>query len=169
MRSSRISRSAFSASVLALVVAALGWADWQLLTLPVETPPPVPAQPASGDASAVSDPADHVAEVPRLASFAVIGERPLFVAGRRYKLAIATEPPPAAAAGDPELHLSGIMLQDGEARALIAVAGAPSEWVAEGESVGGWTVRRIRAGAAELVSEAQSITVDLYGSPKSTP
>ncbi len=119
--------------------------------------------------SALSAPAVPAIEVPKLASFAVIGERPLFMEGRRYKPAAVTAAPSPELESSPEFHLSGVMLQDGKSRALIALAGAPSEWVAEGQSIGGWTVRRIRAGAAELASEIRDVTIELYKPGAGTP
>lgn len=162
MRRGKTLRSAFSASVLALTVAALGWADWRLYTLPVDAPLPVKAPRATADEMAPSASVAQVIEVPELASFAVIGERPLFVEGRRDRPATVAAMPPAEVADTPEFHLSGVMLQDGKARALIAPAGAATAWVMEGQSIGGWTVQRIHAGAAELASESGKITIELY-------
>lgn len=162
MRSGGTLRSAFSVSVLALAVAGMGWADWRLLTMQVETPPPVRPPLAPADVAALSVRASRDPELPSLASFAVIAERPLFVAGRRYKPAAATEAPQPEADVAPEFHISGVMLHEGKARALISASGAPAEWVSEGQSVAGWTVRRIGAGATELVSESREITIELY-------
>ncbi len=168
MRSGNTLRSALSASVLALAVAGLGWMDWRLLNWPVEAPPSLPAPVAMADEVSPSAPAGQMTEAPQFASFAVIGDRPLFVAGRRYKPAV-TDAPSQVAAGTPEFRLSGIMLRDGKARALIAAADAPSEWVSEGQSISGWTVRRIHPSAAELASETQAITIELYKPATSAP
>lgn len=156
-------RLAFTTSLLAVAVAGLGFMDWRLLSLPVEVRSPSQSHQVSADKRPPTATAKLELSTPDYASFSIIAERPLFIAGRRFSPSGAAESAPPASEKRPQFRLSGIMLQANTARALLQrVTGQPAEWVAEGQDIDGWKVSRIQSGAVVLESGAGIIRVELY-------
>ena len=97
--------------------------------------------------------------------------RPVFFKSRQPYVPPPPAPPPApkvqpsapAAPLDPGLVLAGVMI-DGAVKKAFVVNKADSQgaWLAEGESVGGWKVLTIDAGAARLQQAGRTIALHLY-------
>ena len=112
---------------LILVLAAAGAWPWLASrSAAAPSPPPLP--------ELVKVPAD----LPPLASFPETLARPVFAAGRRPAVAAAPASMRPALSG----RLEGVVLA-GSARHALVREGSQVRRVAEGDSVGAWTVRRI--------------------------
>jgi hypothetical protein len=145
--------------IIAALIAFLGLCMSVVATLPGKAPsasesaneqaasldlPPVPAD-------ADTDPTPY----------AVLSERPLFVAGRHPYEGVSA---PAAVAGEgvPGITLLGVIISNGRKIALIRQdAEAKVSTVQEGESVAGWQVEVIRSDAIVLKSGAVEQVVAL--------
>jgi hypothetical protein len=137
-----MSRGTGTAIVLALVAAGCAAALYQQLGEPAErtlaaTTPAAPTLPG------LEEP---VLVVPPLAAYAPVVERPLFSPSRRPPVAAAPSPAVAPARGG-ELTLRGVVLSPHKRIALIETEGAREpRWLAEGETLQGWTVEEVHAG-----------------------
>jgi hypothetical protein len=139
-----MSRGNGTAIVLALVAAGCAAALDQQLGEPAERPlaAATPAVPTLS-LPALEEPA---LVVPPLAAYAPVVERPLFSPTRRPPVAAAPSPAVAPARGG-ELTLRGVVLSPHKRIALIETEGAPEpRWLAEGETLQGWTVEEVHAG-----------------------
>jgi hypothetical protein len=141
----------------AAILAAL--AVWPFVA-PHSRPPlrPPAARPAA---------AADTAHLPPFAAFAAVAERPLFAPSRR---------PANAAAGAllgnglaARYRLLGIIADGGSRHAWLAkrlAAGAPSFEIGEGDTLEGWTVRRIGEDRLILASPAGETALVLHAPPE---
>jgi len=141
--------------LLGAVVAALGLANWWVLTLEPGASSSASAAP-SGLTATVSSAARPLDERP-LSEFAEIVSRPLFTATRRPHVPAEPTPvraEPAAAEPrrpPPNVRLIGVVIDAGKKRALLRTPEQPrGRWVEEGETIDGWQVRSVQADAAIL-------------------
>jgi hypothetical protein len=127
--------------------------------------------PSQGHAAALENP---LAAHP-LDEFTATRERPLFTRGRRPPAAARAAPvaaaPPAPPPPPPKLALFGILVEDGEASAIVR--GAPSEKVIHvraGDDIDGWKVSKIAERQIVLSQDNRSITFTMFdGSHEGTP
>jgi hypothetical protein len=125
--------------------------------------------PSQGHAAALGNP---LAAHP-LDEFTATRDRPLFTRGRRppaVRAAPVAAAPPAPPP-PPKLALFGILVEDGEASAVIR--GAPSEkaiHVRVGDDVDGWKVSKIAERQIVLSQDDRSITFTMFdGSHEGIP
>lgn len=150
-------------------VAALGFGGWTLAILSQGL-----ALPAAAPAEWQPPPEDTggSAAIPQAAiSFDQALARPLFEASRRPFTAppasqqepIQTEPPAAAPAPPPALRIAGILRTGQLSAALVMSPDLPAgRWVTAGETVAGWTLRRITQEGVEIDYGAGQTTLTLY-------
>lgn len=113
--------------------------------------------------------------VPPGKQLAVITDRPLFSRTRRPFIPLPLAPPPQASVAlkvespSPEapqtqnLVLKGVMLNDKNARALIASEANPSgAWIGKGEKIDGWQLNGVGADAVELEQMGRKAALKLY-------
>lgn len=127
------------------------------------------------DAPAPQTQTAHIAQRPD-AYYAAITERPVFAPLRRPYVpkVAASEPAPKPAvevpkpvaqaieARPPEVTFQGIITRDERKAALIGLDGEAPAWVAQGDSIAGWTLSNIGNDWIEISRDARSIRVDMY-------
>ena len=133
------------ALVLALVVAGCAtalYAELQARAEGAQAAAPPPVEPAALALPSIEEPA---VAVPPLAAYAAVVERPLFSPTRRPPVVAAPDEAAPPARRD-ELTLRGVMLAPHKRVALIEIEGADEEarWLAEGETLQGWTIAAVR-------------------------
>ncbi len=143
--------------VLALVAAGCAtalYAELQAQAEGAQAAAPAAPEPAALALPGIEEPA---VAVPPLAAYAAVVERPLFSPARRPAV---VAPPDAAAppARSDELTLRGVMLAPHKRVALIEIEGADEEarWLAEGETLHGWTIEAIHARHVVLSEDGES-------------
>jgi hypothetical protein len=126
-------------------------------TIPWELPPGFVPAPGPASAQAMRAPA------PTPGSHDAITKHPLFYASRQPWVAPAAPPPPAVPAEGPgplaDYTLVGMVISGGTRTAIVRPRGGASVLLAEGDTLNGWTLRRI--GAAGLHFEAGGQTIDI--------
>ena len=122
---------------LSAVFAVLALWPWLVPPIPASRPPVE---------SSVAAPALSSANLPGLAAYAAIVERPLFVPSRR--------PPPGATSSiEGRYRLLGIVGAGAKRRAFVADGTRHTE-VGEGDAIDGWTVKEIDQDRVLLISPA---------------
>ena len=152
--------------LLCAVVAAIGLANWWVVTFDPTGSPTVSAAPAS--LAPPPSAARQLDERP-LADFAEIVGRPLFTATRRPHVPaepapVRAEPTPAEPRRPPpNVRLIGVVIDAGKKRALLRTPEQPrGRWVEEGETIEGWQVRSVQADAAILAFGPGTHELRLY-------
>lgn len=123
------------------------------------SPPPV----ASSPAAAAAAPARDDFSLPPLDALKEVTERPLFARNRRPFVAAANAAPGNAAT----FLLAGVTIA-GEKRVALIQHGPPPSIarLSEGETIEGWTVRRIADDRVVLRNGAAEYTIPLYKAPR---
>jgi hypothetical protein len=140
----------------ALVLAA-GLALVVELAFPWEQPPSAPAA-----AAAAPGELRHP-EPPVPIAYAAIAEHPLFHPSRQPWVAPPPPAPPAAHAAPPppDYFVSGVVLSGSARSAIVKQSGAAKTMlVSEGDTLGGWTLRRIDATGLHFEAAGQTYDLD---------
>lgn len=158
--------------VLALAVAALGYANYALMNLPVETSPVAPPAGAVDPNAAASKDLGLNVPVRTIAEFPQTATRPVFFADRKIPerarpkpvaIAEAKEPSPPPPAPLEPLQLVGIMGSGAGKRALVKGAADPqATWLAVGDEFRGWQLRDITNDNAIVEARGQRSELRLY-------
>lgn len=106
------------------------------------------ATPRAAAKPAPAEPIAKIPELPPLASFPAINERPLFSPSRRP---VAVKPSAPAPSGEMRYRLVGVLIV-GERRRAMLMDGSRSFEIGEGEKLDSWTVQRIESGRLILSS-----------------
>lgn len=158
-------------AAIVLRVAVLGVAVSSAAPLSAESTAPSQGRPSQEHAAALDNPL----AIHPLDEFTATRDRPLFTRGRRPPAALHAPPvtaaPPAPPPPPPKLALFGILVQDGEASAIVR--GAPSEKVIHvrvGDDIDGWKVSKIAERQIVLSQDDRSVTFTMFdGSHEGTP
>ncbi|HZT87897.1 MAG TPA: hypothetical protein VFA12_08005 [Stellaceae bacterium] len=144
---------------------ALGAAAALLTALAVWPWLPHPPPPAISVAAPASPAAPPALELPPLASFTAVVERPLFSSSRRAGGG-AKQAPGAAFAG--RYRLLGLIAAGDDRRALLAEGPRVVE-LKEGDAVEGWRIKRIEQDRLILSSATGEAVLNLHTPPATPP
>jgi hypothetical protein len=149
MMTLRLSAPRLNHALAAGVIALAGMAIWPWLVPPLPTARPL-ATPQN------HAPPRSLAPLPAMSTYAGIIERPLFSPSRRA--------PPGASSISPSIEsryrLVGIFAAGGKKKAYVTEGTRRSELV-EGDTLDGWTVKRIAEDRVMLVSAAGEASLKL--------
>jgi hypothetical protein len=154
--------------LLAVLVAALAYANWRVVELEIDISPAA----AEGQAAESFAPPglEPPPEPPPLSAFDEIIQRPLFNAGRLPPEVLGEtaeeDAEPAAADAElptaPDLQLVGVAINGATRQALLRAPGDGADWVREGESFGGWRLEKVDAEGVVLGSGERTHELRLY-------
>lgn len=154
--------------LLAVLVAALAYLNWQVVELEIDiSPAAAEAEPVESFAPPGLEPPP---EPPPLSAFDEIIRRPLFNAGRLppgvvEESAEAAAEPAAAESEErtlPDLQLIGVAINGATRQALLRAPGDGEDWVREGDSFGGWRLESVDAERVVLGSGERTHELRLY-------
>ena len=157
--------SSWPASFAILLAGALaggGMVSWSLFERPISVQLPDRLAPASATQLEAAGKTAEPLLFPARETFGEALERPLFIQTRRQP---STKPVAAeVAALTPDgIHISGINIIRGRARAFIVSSEAPKgAWLAEGSTVAGWRLAAISSNSVRLEAQGRSAKLDLY-------
>ena len=139
-------------AAFAFAIVSLIGPDQTAPTQKTDWRPPSVVSPSSGRAAAASDDAQTLA-------------RPIFWKSRRPRPQIAKvgDNAGAGSAALAGLSLAAIVKTGGSTRAFVVSAESPEgRWLAQGETVQGWTIADVGEFELKLVSGVQSARLQLY-------
>lgn len=139
-------------AAFAFLILSLFGADEKASTQPINWRPPTFVSQAPGRATLASGDGQTLS-------------RPIFWKSRRPRPSIA-KPGDNSASGSPViagLSLAAIVRAGGSARAFVVSGEAPDgRWLAQGETVQGWTIADVGEFELKLVNGAQAARLQLY-------
>jgi hypothetical protein len=149
-------------------------ASFGLIVAVVSTAAPLHADDIAPSRDHAAAPNNPLAVHP-LDEFNATRDRPLFTRGRRPPAVVHAAPvaaaPPSPPPPPPKLALFGILVEDGEASAIVR--GAPSEKVTHvrvGDDIDGWKVSKIAERQIVLSQDDRSVTFTMFdGNHEGTP
>jgi hypothetical protein len=155
------------AFLLGLTVASLGYANWRVIQLDLDSTPVAVGELPS---EALLIPALNPPPEPRpLSEFAEIVRRPLFSPGRLPHQAPEQVVAEVSTPGLPKVRLLGVVLDEDTRRALLRVPEHSEQWVREGEEIGGWRLESVSAEWVVVVSGERIEELPLYPALVSPP
>lgn len=150
--------------LLLAACAGLGWTVYRGLDAPARAPAEV-APAANGEVAALPPMPDY--EMPPLAEFAEVAERPLFSPTRRPPVGAV---PTAAPRQTLDLTLIGIVLSEAERLAIVTPGGAGrAVRLGVGDSIQGWTLVELESERATFERDGAQETLYLAFQTAPTP
>ena len=168
-------------AVFCVACACLGLVNLYLSNDPVDATPitngaPSAGQLGGGEENTAGSGTGHIEELTFVQTFS----RPLFSQDRRKyqppapkpkpepKKVVAAEPAPEPVIDPPDFRLVGVSISGQAARALVVSSSSPDpRWVAEGETIGRWTLVRIADDSISVAQSGKEVVLELYPKDRS--